>query len=425
MDLSEKLRQFREKIVTAPKEQKQDRYGGYPEIHDVIPGEYVETPFGPCFVTESCYPFLYYHGNSTLDMEFTGCSNVLSNLGLTGLKEAPSFIFLDTETSGLSHGTGTYVFLVGIGQYSKDTFTVKQYFMKDLPEEISLLFLVNEVLNQGGIFVTYNGKCFDIPLLQTRFVYSSMPTRIETLPHLDLLHFSRRIWKDRIGSCSLSNVESQILGVRRIGDVPGSLIPSIYFEYLRTRNAQILQPVFYHNCQDILSLAALLNHVVRLMNIAYCSETHQEPGDIYGVGKIYESLGELNAAEICYTLVIANGHTKYEKQNALWSLSMLMKRQQRMEEAAMLWKQLVDIGTYVGIAPYIELAKYYEHKVKDYVTARHFVNEAMKVMDKKSFLLKEGSGIFIQELTALRHRLGRLMRKLSSVEDSVRDESGQ
>jgi galactokinase len=104
---------------------------------------------------------------------------------------------------------------------------------------------------------------------------------------------------------------------------------------------------------------------------------------------------------------------------------MLMKRQQRMEEAAMLWKQLVDIGTYVGIAPYIELAKYYEHKVKDYVTARHFVNEAMKVMDKKSFLLKEGSGIFIQELTALRHRLGRLMRKLSSVEDSVRDESGQ
>lgn len=416
MELSDKLRLFKKKIDFVLPNQSNDNHQ---TIDAVLAGNYVETPFGTCFVTESSYPFSSYHGNSTLYPRFIEYVDILHTLGLTEFTGYTPFVFLDTETTGLSRGTGTYVFLVGIGRYSGESFVIRQYFLRDLPEECSLLFLVNEILSQGGVLVTYNGKCFDIPLLHTRFTCARMATEIQALPHLDLLHLSRRLWKERIGSCALSNVESQILGVKRSGDVPGALIPSLYFEYLESKDARPLQPVFYHNCQDILSLAALLNRLVWSMDIGRSRKANQELGDIYKAGRIYEDAGDLGAAEACYNLVIADECSKYQEQSSLWSLSMLMKRQKRLDEAVAIWERLLDHDIQVGIAPYIELAKFYEHKTKDYRTASDLVCKAMEILDKKSTLLKEKSNAYRQELIALRHRLNRLRRKQASIKDEL------
>lgn len=412
MDLREKLQLFKNKSVSVPPDQSSNNRHA---IDAVIEGDYISTPFGPCFVAESRYALSHYHGNSTLFPRFVECPEVLHTLGLDEFDKHSSFVFLDTETTGLSRGTGTYVFLVGVGQYYEDSFVIRQYFLRDLPEEWGMLYLVNELLSETGVLVTYNGRSFDVPLLETRFTCSRMQTNILSIPHLDLLHPTRRLWKERIGSCALSNVELQILGVERSGDVPGSMIPSLYFEYLETKNARPLQPVFYHNCQDILSLAVLLNHMVWTMDVDCGCKDMQNPGDVYRAGKIYESVGDLDAAEACYNLVIEGESRKYQKRNSLWSLSKLLKRQGRLDEAVAIWKCLLEQDDLnVGIAPYIELAKYYEHKAKDYESARGFVLEAMEVLEKRSALLREGSSIHNRQFTALSHRLDRLDRKLTS-----------
>lgn len=416
MDLAEKLRLFKKKTVSLSPNQPDEHLHA---IDTVLDGHYVETPFGPCFVTESVYPFAHYHGNSTLYPRFVEYADILHTLGLTEFTGDTPFVFLDTETTGLSRGTGTYVFLVGIGWYLENSFVIRQYFLRDLPEECGLLFLVNEILSQGGVLVTYNGKCFDIPLLHTRFTCSRMATQIEALPHLDLLHLCRRLWKERIGSCALSNVESRILGVKRSGDVPGALIPSLYFEYLESKDARPLQPVFYHNGQDVLSLAALLNRLVWSMDIVQGRKIKQEPGDIYRAGRIYEDAGDLSAAAACYNLAIEGECNNHQKKCSLWSLSMLMKRQNRLDEAVAIWERLLDHDLQAGTAPYIELAKYYEHKTKDYKTASDLVCRAMEILENKSTLLRENSEAYREELIVLRHRSNRLRRKLDSISDEL------
>jgi uncharacterized protein YprB with RNaseH-like and TPR domain len=417
MDLAEKFRLFKKQTASRSMEQlNRNHYA----IDTVLNGHYEDTPFGRCFVTDSVYPLPYYHGNVTLNPRFAQYPGILEIFGLTECTEDTSFVFLDTETTGLSRGTGTYVFLVGVGQYCGDTFIVRQYFLEDLPEESSLLFLVNDILKQGTVLVTYNGKSFDIPLLHTRLICLKMDTDIQSLQHLDLLHLSRRFWKERIGSCALSNVESRILEVERSGDIPGALIPSLYFDYLQSRDARALRSVFYHNTQDVLSLAALLNRLVWTMDIEQGCKAKQEPDDYYEAGRVYEDAGDLNAAEACYNMALASKCDKHVKHRTLWSLSMLLKRQERLDEAVAIWERLLDHNLQSGVAPYIELAKYYEHKTKDYKNANYMVCRAIQVLENRSALLRKRNDTYRQDLLALRHRLNRIKRKLDALGDELK-----
>ena len=175
--------------------------------------------------------------------------------GIT-LPEPARLVYLDTETTGLAGGTGTCAFLIGVGIIEDRQFTVRQFFLRDYPEEKAALAALEEMLGECEGVVTFNGKAFDVPLLETRYALARMKSPFGKLVHLDLLHPARQLWKMRLESCKLTHLEEEILGIHREGDVDGSEIPGIYFDYLRTGDARGLQPVFYHNALDIVTLAA-------------------------------------------------------------------------------------------------------------------------------------------------------------------------
>ncbi|MCK5197291.1 MAG: ribonuclease H-like domain-containing protein, partial [Spirochaetales bacterium] len=173
-----------------------------------------------------------------------------------------NLIFYDLETTGLSGGAGTIAFLAGFGWIEKSRLIINQYFLHDFPGEIDFLLLINELLAPGKILVSYNGKSFDHPLLGTRFLMKGL--KLHELPEIDLLHAARRLWKKRLPTCRLGTIESNILGIHRIDDVPGIEVPDIYFDYLKNGQETRLAGVFKHHLQDIKSLAGLLAHMEKL-----------------------------------------------------------------------------------------------------------------------------------------------------------------
>jgi uncharacterized protein YprB with RNaseH-like and TPR domain len=221
-----------------------------------LPGAEVRTEFGTHWETRTT---ARHHG----DFRFTNLAE-LSPAALAaicgaeaGAVDLQRIAFLDTETTGLAGGAGTFAFLIGLGRLRGDEFEVRQFFLRDFAEEASALHAVAAELAAADLLVTYNGKAYDEPLLASRYVMARLRPPFGRLPHLDLLHSARRLWKLRFDSCRLVELEAQILGHSRVGDVPGSAIPQLYFDYLRTRRPGRLAAVLRHNALDILSLAAL------------------------------------------------------------------------------------------------------------------------------------------------------------------------
>src|SRR5690606_37808519 len=163
------------------------------------------------------------------------------------------------ETTGLSRGTGTYAFLVGVGRFVEGDFRLRQFFMRDYDDEYPMLEALRAELAEAEAIVTFNGRSFDWPLLETRSTMNRL--RLPRLPHLDLLYPARRLWRPIIGGCRLSELEGAVLGLERHDDVPGYLIPQLYFDFLQTGDATPLTGVLVHNRLDILSMAALVGYV--------------------------------------------------------------------------------------------------------------------------------------------------------------------
>jgi uncharacterized protein YprB with RNaseH-like and TPR domain len=201
--------------------------------------------------------------------------------------------FLDTETTGLAGGAGTVPFLVGVGRLTPGGFTVRQYLMRDFEEEPSVLEALNRDLADADVLVTYNGRAYDEPLLATRYTLARVRPPFGRLAHLDLLYGARRLWKLRFDSCRLVELEAQILGFQREGDVPGHLIPAIWFDYIRTRRPDRIAGVLRHNALDILSLAALAA-------ILPARFSNQQPpshaGELVGLGRWLLDRGDRAAA---------------------------------------------------------------------------------------------------------------------------------
>ncbi len=214
-----------------------------PEAIDCLGGVVVQTEHGEHLEIERHYPLDYLHGKVEV-----------SRLGEIANR---NWVYLDTETTGLAGGSGTLAFLIGAARMSEDGFRLKQWFIREHGEEASALASLAEYLAGFDTLVTYNGKSFDQPLLETRFTMARQRSPFTRMEHLDLLYGARRIWKLRYESCRLVELERQILGHERVGDVPGAMIPQIYFEFLRTGRANHLRPVIEHKALDILSLAFL------------------------------------------------------------------------------------------------------------------------------------------------------------------------
>jgi len=370
------------------------------KIEEVLSGKFISTPFGDSFVRENYFPQDYRCGEVELFQIFQSSAKTISSLARDNrLKDIDinKTVFLDTETTGLAGGAGTYIFLVGVGYFEGDQFCVRQYFMRDYNEERALLSALNDLLANFKAVVTYNGKTFDLPLMESRYIMSGMKMGLENPYHFDLLYPARRLWKRRLESCSLSTVEREILKVIRDDDVPGYLIPEIYFGYLRTKDARALKQVFEHNLQDILSLVALVSRMCFLVEDPL---NNTEYGmDIFSIGKMFDEEKKYGQSIHYYTEALKHNLAEEEALEILRLSSFAYKRQGKWEEAEEIWKEIIERSREYIYYPYEELAKYYEHYLKDYQKVKIVVEEALNIEEN----------IFQRE--KLQYRLDRIKRK--------------
>ena len=248
----------------APRSDSEERF----HVEEWLPGEEVETSVGKHYETETFYARHRRHGSADIGALADLPADLLETLSDGAVRGVPpgEWAFLDTETTGLAGGTGTCAFLVGVGHITPEGFRVRQFFMRDYGEEASSLDALTRFLEPFRVLITYNGRSFDQPLLETRYCMNRARHPFGRFVHFDLLYGARRLWKLRFDSCRLVDLENRILGVERQGDAPGALIPYLYFEYLRTQEIARLVPVFHHNATDILTLACLTGIVPLAFN---------------------------------------------------------------------------------------------------------------------------------------------------------------
>ncbi len=272
-----------------------------------------------------------------------------------------SAVFLDTETTGLAGGAGTAAFLVGLGYVEGDRFRVRQYFMRDYHEEGALLHALAEDLARFERVVTFNGKMFDLPLLDARFRLNRARFPLRSTPHFDLLHPARRLWKLRLESCRLQSLEAGLLGLTRLGDIPGEQIPAIYFDYVRRRDARALKRIFDHNRQDIVSLAALA-----ILACQWVEEGRAEdPRDVVSLARVLERAQLYGRSEVEYRRAIGCADGPLRRQ-ALVRLAFRAKRSGDFELAVGLWQEAADDGAAEACR---ELAVHHEHRTRDLTAA--------------------------------------------------------
>lgn len=348
---------------------------------------------------------LTYAVRQDLEPGLTELSGVgLRRIGWSGRSfDVRRCLFLDTETTGLSGGAGTVAFLVGVGFVENDSFVIEQYLMRDYADEPELIDRLADRMDGFDCVCTFNGKTFDMPLLEARFTMCRMRRRWRELENLDLLTPSRRTWKLRLGSCRLSRLEELVLGMPRTDDLPGSEVPQRYFEYLKTGDLSLLDDIVRHNRQDIATLATLL---VKLCEIYDAPERLEEKRDLFSVGKALERQGELKPARELYrisaipapagTLAALTGDRVAGMAN--WRIYLLARRSGDVEGMRAVLEQMLARNQ-MSCAAHTELAKLYEHRCRDLRRALDHAQAARAICT-------------IDEAEALDRRIARLEQKL-------------
>ena len=378
----------------------------YP-IEKVVPGEFWDSIYGQVFYHQDHFPKDHLHGEKSLwpTHSIAGLCQWAGAKSLS-LADLYNFIFLDTETSGLAGGTGTYAFEIGVGRFTADGFLLAQFFMRHPGEEPALLAGLSEFIDGMQAVVTYNGKSYDIPLLNTRFTMVGLTSPFEEIDHFDLLPLARRLWRNRLESRTLGSVEDHILGVTRgEQEVPGYLIPEMYFEYLKSQDARPMAGIFYHNAIDILSLAGLFSHMAFLLHEPHSDAIHH-PEDTAALARLFESMGDIAQAQALYHKALRENLPEHVYWDTLERCSFLLKRAGDWLKAIALWERAAQAGQ---LYAFEELAKYYEHHAKDLGAAHEWTSRAKQVLVAKHLPAYQYQGWQI----ALNHRLDRLERKLA------------
>lgn len=347
-------------------------------IESVVAGREVATDWGAYFVAETSYPLSHQRGGRALT-DVLHCdprvaarlsqNDSLASANLTGLA------FFDIETTGLAGGTGTLAFLIGVGSIESDQFVLRQFFMRDPSEEVSLLGGVAESLESRIGLVTYNGRAFDVPIVQTRFTLARRPFDLQTIPNLDLLPAARRLWRGRYENCSLGTLESAVLRHHRTeADVPGYLIPQLYVDYLRTGDAREMQRVIYHNAEDILSMVTLTAHLLETFGDPL-SEARSGL-DCLRLAMWHDDNGDAEEAESAYRAAFERDLSEDQQPLLYERYTTFLKSLERKPEAVPFWEQWAELAE-TDPTPCIELAKYYEWEVKDFDQAREWASRAL------------------------------------------------
>lgn len=389
---------------------------------DALGGEVVERAGGAVVVVDRFYPADHRHGLLRLgDLPGRGLASAPELALLGGVPEPRdrdprALLFVDLETTGLAGGAGTCAFLVGCALFEPHGFRVRQFLLPGLQHERVLLAEVEALVGASAGLVSYNGKTFDVPVLETRFQYHRLTPPFEGVAHVDMLHPARRFWRGAPASpgawpdaegCRLTTLERTLFGVRRIGDVPGFEIPGRYFDFIRSGDAGPLEPVLEHNRLDLLSLAAMTARAVALL--ARAPESSTSARESLGAGRLLERAGRGDAAERCYA--DAAGRARLERgpeapsvrAEALRALALGRRRRRRYDEAAEAWQAIAsDRGVPQGIRREAleALAIHFEHRARDLGEARRFAE------------LSLAERVGTRTMADGRHRLERLERKL-------------
>jgi uncharacterized protein YprB with RNaseH-like and TPR domain len=351
-------------------------------IEQIISGQVVETPFGFHFETERLYERQKRHGSVRIADLIDLPPTLLQALseGAIAQSHPTRWAFLDTETTGLAVGTGTYAFLIGVGSIDPNGFRVRQLFMRDYSEEASLLASLAGYLERFDVLITYNGKAYDQPLLETRYRMARARPPFARMEHLDLLFGARRLWKLRLESCRLVDLENRVLGVERQGDLPGEMIPYYYFEYLRMRQAFRLVPIFHHNAMDIVSLACL----TAIVPAAFGSPggaLFRHGADMIGVARWLLAAGRDEEAVALLRRAVEAGLPDILLFRTLAEIGALEKRLGRDAAALEVFTDLAASPNPYRAHAFEQLAKYYEHRERNYAMALEMTRRARDLDD--------------------------------------------
>jgi hypothetical protein len=327
------------------------------------------------------------------------------------VRDPAQWLFLDTETTGLAGGTGTYPFLVGIAWWDAGGLEVEQFFMREQSEEHSLLVALAERMAERRVLVTFNGKSFDWPLLETRF----RMTRAIKVPmpraHIDFLHPARNLWRLRLGSVRLQDLEKHVLGWNRGIDVMSELIPSTYFDFLRGGSPDPLVPIFHHNQMDLRGLAGIASRVLALLG--HPEQHGTDALEFFGISRICERRGESLRARKLYEHSIASALPPETDRAARLSLSRLAKRDGDLTLACELWEGMLGHSR-EGIEACEQLAIYYERRAREPHRAASLARRALAELRRARELGAIAPAAYRQRRLRFELRLARLERKAGS-----------
>jgi uncharacterized protein len=413
-------------------------------VADVLGGRVVANRFGRALIVDRRYESDRFHGTRRVGECEVVDGETLRLLDPTLTPrdreddEAPAYegaggrtLFVDLETTGLSGGAGTVAFLVGVGWFDAGAFQVRQFLLTSYASERALLCAVAECFDATSLLVTYNGKTFDVPVMETRWLFHRMRLPLESVRHFDMLHPARRLWRARDGAaegeggCRLGTLERVLCDVTRAGDVPGLEIPGRYFQFLRTGDARPLEPVLEHNRLDLISLAAVAAHAVELVEQG--SARCRDAAEALALGKVYERAGCFDRAMDAYGCAVADPSAPIDVvAEALYRMALRHRRDRRYAEAAAIWRRILELQErtprrqgYAApvtrrstlLAPLRQfaveaLAIHHEHRERDYEGAKELTLQLLE---------EDGPG---PRADARRHRLARLERKLARNDDS-------
>ena len=409
LSVKERLERLVVRTKARPKKTPQRKTGPKLPLSEAVAGEEVENDFGSFYRVDEVFPLSHCQGRMPLERLRNVPREAFSLLSRgddsfeIDLERA---LFIDTETTGLAGGSGTCAFLVGLGFVEDDSFVVRQLFMRDYGDEAAMLHELRELLSRYDVLVSYNGKTFDIPLLESRFVLARQRLSFERMLHFDLLHPARSLWKARIESCRLMELEYRLLGLEREDDVPGHLIPDLYFRFVRTGDASRIGNVFHHNRHDILSLAALTVCASDLLDESYVPD---DPLDDVSLGRLFERADQPERSMLHYRRAVEAGVTGLARRCALKALADQHKRRGNLDDARALWHELTDENTLESVYALHELAMVAEHRDGDFADGVELCDRALARLEENYDLTL---AFRVKWREAFAHRRQRLERRL-------------
>jgi uncharacterized protein YprB with RNaseH-like and TPR domain len=397
LDVEEQLARLRKRVAAIDRKYQNPRPLRTPEpaydpdrrgltksfIDEWAEGQVVTNDKGAHFQMERDYPSHRQHGAADIGALAELPADFLDALSENEIANtAPErWAFLDTETTGLAGGSGTYAFLIGVGRITGAGFVVRQFFMRDYAEERSMLAALEEHLANFDVLITYNGRSYDQPLLETRYRMHRAKPPFGRLGHLDLLYGSRRLWKLRLENCRLMQLEQEILGVCREGDLPGELIPYVYFEYLRSREAQRLIPIFHHNAMDIVTLAcltAIVPAAFRKTDADSLARVGVRRGtELSGIARWLRTAGEHQKALEVFRRAVEAGLPDRLLFRTLWDIGCLEKKLGNGNDARHVFLELAGCRNDYRVAALEELAKFTEREERNFALALEFTERAL------------------------------------------------